>query len=168
MAKKKYEELLEQVKVNLNDDVRFEKQLIWIDEMISNYAEFLGKTKQEVLSAFEEKRNYWSANFYQESNQPKLDKNIHVYENQDDLVESIEPKRGFICPACGGVSKDYQNCDTKIKDKNGKECNWASYGLLGTLGKGFRCIVKDGFLENPTVHDIFMPVAISEKEKDNG
>ncbi len=160
---KTYEELLQQIKENLNDYDRFEGKLIWIDEMITYYSDFLGKTKQEVLQAFEDDRSYWSANYYQESNQPKLDKSINVYENQDDLIADIQPKEGFICPACGKVSKDYQECDSGDKDKDGKVCNWKAYGLFGTLGKGYRILLKDTFLEDPCIHDIFMPKFIYDK-----
>lgn len=64
----------------------------------------------------------------------------------------------FVCPACGHISSvqefidlganansSYTNCIGRINGKgedglkgidNGYGCNWAAYGLFGTLGKG--------------------------------
>lgn len=70
----------------------------------------------------------------------------------------------FICPACGRVStiRDHinaggepgdapQQCIGRVNgkgDRNGKDqgfgCNWAAYGLLGTLGKGRIVVFPDG------------------------
>lgn len=70
----------------------------------------------------------------------------------------------FTCPACGRVStiKDFVDAGGKDEDapqacigrtngkgsKNGKDegfgCNWAAYGLLGTLGKGRTVVFPDG------------------------
>jgi len=70
----------------------------------------------------------------------------------------------FICPACRRVSavKDIiaaggdaddapQQCIGRLNGKgtpNGQDegfgCNWASYGLLGTLGKGRKVVFPDG------------------------
>lgn len=72
----------------------------------------------------------------------------------------------FKCPACGHISsiKDfidagadpndaYQECIGRVNGKGedgmqGKEqgfgCNWAAYGLLGTLGKGRIVITDEG------------------------
>ncbi|WP_431090826.1 VVA0879 family protein [Paenibacillus sp. 8b26] len=65
----------------------------------------------------------------------------------------------FVCPACSGVQspkdfvdagleKDqaantsYQRCIGRI-DKS-KGCNWAAYGLMGTLGKGRLILTPEG------------------------
>ena len=70
----------------------------------------------------------------------------------------------FKCPACGHVSSvqdfidagrdandAYQDCIGRVNgkgDKNGKDkgfgCNWAAYGLFGTLGKGRIVINPEG------------------------
>lgn len=69
----------------------------------------------------------------------------------------------FICPACGHVAtvKDHMAAGGKADDapqgcigrtngkgsKNGKDqgfgCNWAAYGLLGTMGKGRKIVFPD-------------------------
>ncbi|WP_018306304.1 VVA0879 family protein [Desulfitobacterium hafniense] len=72
-------------------------------------------------------------------------------------------KWAFVCPACGHVAtgqnfKDagagpqdmYQTCIGRhtgkgtptAESKNG--CNWAAFGLLGTLGKGDVVVTDDG------------------------
>jgi hypothetical protein len=70
----------------------------------------------------------------------------------------------FKCPVCERVSsiKDfedlgadpndaYQKCIGRVNGKgtkNGEDkgygCNWAAYGLFGTLGKGRKVIAEDG------------------------
>lgn len=65
----------------------------------------------------------------------------------------------FVCPSCGNVqtpqdfvdagidkeeagSKSYQGCIGRtVKDKG---CDWAAYGLFGTMGKGRTVIKPDG------------------------
>lgn len=61
----------------------------------------------------------------------------------------------FKCPKCGNIAtvKDFmsigkdsntaaQNCIGRFID--GKGCNWAAYGLLGTLDKGRIILMEDG------------------------
>ena len=69
----------------------------------------------------------------------------------------------FICPACGKISsgREFKNAGAEPDDiytncigrftgkgspqKNSKDgCNWAAYGLLGTLGKGDIVKLPDG------------------------
>lgn len=70
----------------------------------------------------------------------------------------------FVCPACGKVAsiKDHvdaggtednapQQCIGRTNRKGGKDgkdngfgCNWAAFGLFGTLGKGREIALPDG------------------------
>lgn len=71
----------------------------------------------------------------------------------------------FVCPACGKeysvaefvaeggtASESYQSCigrvNGNIETSPGKGtqngCNWAAYGLLGTMGKGRQVVAPDG------------------------
>jgi hypothetical protein len=70
----------------------------------------------------------------------------------------------FVCPACGHIAtiKDHidaggdwndapQACigrttglGTKNQKDEGNGCNWAAFGLLGTLGKGRKIEMPDG------------------------
>ncbi len=131
-------------------------------EVADNYSNVLGLTKLEVIKAIEDKRTYSSINYYQKANFPKLKDDVIVYENQKELHEKIQPKRGFRCPSCGGISKDPYTCDSGEKNSDGKICDWKAYGLFGTMGKGLRFTVKDMFLENPRVDEIFMPIHLEE------
>lgn len=155
------EELMEQIRINLNDDKRFEKQLAWIRDRVKHYHEKLGFSEVDILEAFEKKRTNWSANYYQDSNFPLLDDKVKIFENTDELLEAIKSNQ-FICPACNQIQSNPYNCKSGYKDKNDKECNWTSYGFLGTLGKGFRFTVKESFLEQPKVDDCFMPVEFKD------
>lgn len=104
-------------------------------------------------------------------------------EWQAEMVSKFPQKEdaSFVCPACGRVSKvqDFidaggetddapQQCIGRVNgkgDKNGKDigfgCNWAAYGLFGTLGKGRIVVFPDG-------HDCevfnFAPVEVSQNE----
>lgn len=73
----------------------------------------------------------------------------------------------FVCPACGRINTGrefreagatpndmYQTCigrhngnmrpASKGAKEDGKGCDWAAFGLLGTLGKGDTVVVEDG------------------------
>ncbi len=157
----RFEELMEQIRVNLNDDKRFANKLIWIRERVKHYHEKLDLSEVEILEAFEKKRNYWSANYYQDSNFPLLDDKVKVFETVKELQEAIKSKQ-FICPACNQIQSNPYTCESGHKDKNDKVCDWKSYGLLGTLGKGFRFTVKDSFLDNPMIDNCFMPIEFKD------
>lgn len=157
----RFEELMEQIRVNLNDDKRFANQLLWIRERVKHYHEKLGFSEVEILEAFEKKRTYWSANYYQESNFPLLDDKVKVFESTKELQEAVKSKQ-FICPAYNQIQSSPYTCESGYKDKNEKVCNWKSYGLFGTMGKGFRFTVKDSFLENPMIDNCFMPVEFKD------
>ncbi len=153
----KFEKLMDQIRVNLNDDKRFETKLQWIRERVEHYSEVLGFKKEDILQAFENKRKYWAANYYQEANFPKLDDKVKIFETQEELMESIKSKQ-FICPACNQIQLNPYECKSGYKDENGKVCDWKSYGLFGTAGKGFRFTIKESFLEKPMIDEVFMPV----------
>lgn len=142
-----------------------------IVEICNHYAEFFKLDPVAVFQALEKKRDYSYPNYYQDANFPKLD-GVTVYENMEAMKEAINPSLGFRCPRCNGISKDPYTCDsgveidygTKKKPKLGP-CDWKSYGLFGTLGKGLRFTVREGFLEHPTVDSIFYPIALESKNE---
>ncbi len=135
---------------------RANKVEMFINKKMSEYAEKLGFTKVEILTAIERVRNCNVVNYYQEINLPSLN-SIVIYQSKKALYEDIEIKQGFRCPSCSGISKKPYRCTC---DK----CDWNAGGIFRTLGKGYRFTVKDTFLENPIVDEIFMPVC---KEVDN-
>ena len=81
----RFEELMEQIRINLNDDKRFAKQLMWIRDKVEHYSNVFGFSKVEILEAFEKNRKYWSANYYQESNFPVLDDKVKIFETTEEL-----------------------------------------------------------------------------------
>ncbi len=130
-----------------------------IKEICIYYAEKLGYTPAEVFKALEEKRDYSYPNYYQWAKFPKLE-DVKVYKDQEELLKVIQPEKGFRCPSCVGVSKDPYTCDTGIERKDKKICDWKSYGVFGTLGKGIRLIIVKDWLKNPIVDSCFMPISM--------
>ena len=142
------------------DQERIDGFINTIIEICEYYAEQLSLTPLAVFDALEKKRDYTYPNYYQWANFPKFD-DVIVFKTKREMTKKLKPKLGFICPSCGGISKSESRCDA---DK--KKCNWAAYGLFGTLGKGIRIVVTNGWLKNPVVHECFMPVALANESKD--
>ena len=131
-----------------------------IIEICEHYAKHLNLDSVDVFSALEKKRSYSYPNYYQWANFPKLD-SVRIFENETELKEAIKPKQGFRCPHCNGKSKSPYVCDTEI-EKGGKPCDWKSYGLFHTFGKGLRFMIKNKWLENAVVDEIFFPIALEK------
>ena len=132
-----------------------------LDRVLPEYSAVLGLTPDEVLAAIEAKRNVTAPNYYQDANFPKLD-GVTVFDTPEAFIAAY-PSRQYVCPACAGISTDPYECNAgTVRDD--KACNWKSYGLFGTMGKGLRAVVKSTFLESPRVHEIFMPVEAVAKE----
>ena len=136
-------------------------QFAWVINRAKEYGEKLGMPWQEVLNGWEEDRNYWYMNYYQESKQPSIgSQRTRVFETEQDLLDAIG-RDGFYCPACGGISSNPYECNSgKIVD--GKKCNWKVYGLLGDLGKGTYVYVKKA----RRGETIFTPVAWTKEAEE--
>jgi hypothetical protein len=132
------------------------KHIRFVNGITFHYANRLGFTQQEVLQALEDKRTYWSANYYQSANFPRISKRVAVYETMDDFHKDC-PSSKYMCPACNSVSTNSSVCDSGVVIK-GKKCDWKAYGLFGTIGKGYRFLIKKEFLTEPHIYNIFMPV----------
>lgn len=154
----RFEELIGKIRLNLNDDKRFADTLEFVRDRMEHYAQVLGLDKADILEAIESRRNYWAANFYQESNFPKIEEPVAIYTTQNEMIADIQPKLGFICSACGGITTDPYKCNSGKEISGGKKCNWTTYGLLRPAN-GYRCVIKESFLEKPFVYEIFMPVS---------
>lgn len=139
---------------------RAERLEAFLRKLLPQYAEKLGLTQEQVLRALESKRNYSCLNYYQEAKFPSLE-SVRVFETQADLKAAI-PSMKFRCPSCGELSANPYECNTGAKRKDGSVCDWKSYGLFGTLGKGFRFTVREGFLDHPRIDEIFMPVEFEQ------
>ncbi len=125
-----------------------------INETLENYSEVLKLEKEAIFLAIENNRGYAAVNYYQRANFPKLEKDVAVFKTIVDLKAAIK-KNEFRCPSCHGVSTNPYEC-------NVGKCDWKSYGLLRTLGQGFRCVVIEKFLEHPVVEEIFMPLSMEK------
>lgn len=125
-------------------------------KFLPNWSEKLGFTQLEILKSIEKNRRVNSVNHYQEHQFPMLDE-VAVFETIDDF-KKMHKHQGFRCPSCSQVSTNPQECN-----HNPEECNWKSYGLFKCLGKEYHFIVKDLFLEEGTLYEIFKPVALEQR-----
>jgi len=127
----------------------YKGKLDWVIGRANHYAEKTGLLAIDILNAWEERRDYWYMNYYQDCNQPEIKgENVRVFDTVDDLKSAIG-KMEFRCPSCGGISTKPYKCNAS------DECDWCSYGLLGTLGKGAHVFVKSELRGQ----ECFMPVA---------
>lgn len=131
---------------------------------IRHYAEVLGYPPYELLQALEMRREVTAANYYRDSSFPLLDRNeVYVLRNIEHYRQ-IVGLTGFRCPSCGSISMEHPY-ECKQPSSN-KACGWKSYGFFRTLGKGLRIILREQFLTDPVVHEIFMPVALEHLFED--
>lgn len=137
----------------------------FVNGVTLHYAHKLGMSQREILNAFEEARKYWSANYYQQGQQPRIGKNVIIYETKSHFLKEIVSNK-FRCPHCKGISTDPETCNSGEVMSPGKRCDWKAYGLFGTLGKGLRFIIKEEFFKSPKVHNIFMPVELEKRHKE--
>lgn len=133
----------------------YRSKLNWVVERAKHYSDKTGLEVSNIFDAWENQRDYWYMNYYQDNKFPLIEgDNVKVFETIEELREAVSDK-GFRCPACNGVSKDPYDCDTGIVRKNAGVCDWKSYGLFGTMGKGAYVFVKS----EVKGQNIFKPVA---------
>ena len=140
-----------------------------VKTIVDHYSKLLEYPRKDILEAIEKHRKESVTNYYTEQNYPTYD--INVYQNLDALKKVADPKNGFRCPHCKGVSMHPYICDSGVElvlmnSKGKKEpCNWKSFGLFGTLGEGIRFTLRDTFLEQPFIDECFMPLDLEKNEK---
>ena len=155
-----YKKLLSTVENFGKKDPRFKEKLGWALERANHYAEVTGLRADDILTAWECKRNYSMLNYYQEANMPLLKNGkIRVFDAKDDLLASAGNK--FRCPYCHGITENPYECDSGKIMKNKQPCDWKSYGLFRCLGKGAIVFMKDTM----QIHEFFMPLAWEEEQK---
>ena len=128
---------------NTND--RFKDEIIWIENMVNDYAKAFSMTPDEVITLIEQKRDYSWPNYYQRANFPDINiKDQHfigVFKTGKEFMEKYDT---FICPKCGDETPSPQECIHR-HNKDGK-CDWCSYGLFSgpynviILESGFKAI----------------------------
>jgi hypothetical protein len=130
----------------------------WVIDRAKHYSYRTGLPIVEILDEWERDRNCWYMGYYQNGNIPKLHgKQVIVMDTMDDF--NAIKGQGFRCPSCNGISKDPQTCDTGIIKYNGI-CDWKSYGLFRTLGKGAYLFIKERVIGI----EIFYPIAFEGSE----
>lgn len=122
----------------------------WIMDRAEMYAKLTKKTKEEVLTAWEEQRTYWYMNFYQESNQPEIKADGMNIVLHDDWIKSLKDKFGedskqwkFKCASCGNIQSRQDFIDNGAEENSdaiyyncigrfvkGKGCDWTLGGLF--------------------------------------
>lgn len=144
------------------------KFIRFVNGMSLQYSKILNCSQEEVLETLEKNRTYWSANYYQRANFPKLKKknNVDIFETSNDFKNKF-PSGKYICPACNGISTSASICDSGKYINSIKICDWKSFGFFGTLGRGYSFIIKDTFLKEPIVYNIFKPLELDNKNEKN-
>lgn len=152
------ESLRKAVQRDINSKARSAEELWehydWVIKRAEHYAEKTGLHVDEILNAWEEDRNYWHLNYYQESNQPEIKgDDVRVFDTVKEMLDSIGDKK-FRCPACNQITTNPYECNSGHVTQE-KICDWKSYGLFGTMGKGATVFVK----EKIKIDTFFMPIA---------
>ena len=129
----------------------------WVIDRAKHYAYVTGLDIVEILDTWEKARTYSWLNYYQECNQPKLNKHkrVLIYDTLEDALEEFG-KDGFRCPACNGVTTNPYTCNSDVELENGKICDWKVYGLFGDLGRGVYLFIKS----KARGERIFTPIAL--------
>jgi hypothetical protein len=110
------------------------------------YGEVTGLNWEDILDSWEDDRNYWYMNYYQDCNQPEIKcGNVKVFDTMEDFKKAIGEML-FRCPSCGKITMNPYEC---------KVCGWKVYGLFGDMGKGVFVYVK----ERLKGENIFMPIS---------
>jgi len=153
-----YKNLLDSVEIDEQKSPNFHDyraKLKWVVERANHYAEKTGLRPADILDAWEKARTYWYMNYYQDANMPLIKgDDVRVFETEVELRKSVGTA-GFRCPMCNAASDSPYECDSGAEMSKGKVCDWKSYGLLGTLGKGVFVYVKSRLKGQ----SIFRPIA---------
>lgn len=124
----------------------------WAIDRAKAYGEATGLKWEDILDSWEEERNYWYMNYYQDCNQPEIKgSNVKVFDTMEDFKKSIGEML-FRCPSCGKITMNPYEC---------KACGWKVYGLFKDMGKGVFVYVKERLMGE----NIFMPVSWEDKEE---
>ena len=138
----------------------WKEKLDWALARADQYADYLGIDRDTVLAAWEERRDYWYVNYYQEANQPDL-ANRHVLtlaEWEDEgrrLYGNDKLDWKFRCPACGHIQTPrefkaaghsphaaYVDCASRFGIGGRSTCKWTIGGLLKVGG---RYVIDDSY-----------------------
>ena len=159
---------------SLRDERDVEEYSQKIEKICRFYGELFDIDPVEILLGMENNRKISIEGYYTESKFPTNKKHFIVFEDEKDLRKQTRPEMGFRCPHCKGISKHPYICDSGVKlvlmNSNGKKetCNWKSFGLFGTLGKGMWFTLKSVWPSNPVIDESFMPIAMEDNDVRRG
>lgn len=136
----------------------------FVRKRCAEYSALLGFTEFQILEAMENGRDYSAVNYYSEHRFPPVGC-FTVYETTDDLLKAVAGDIRFRCPSCKGITTDPYACNSGLPMKTSSGvCDWKVYGLLGTMGEGYRFTIRDRFLEIARIDEIFMPISFEKTE----
>lgn len=123
---------------------RFDKELVWLEEMVRQYAQKIGVSVDECTALLDAGRDYWWPNYYQPANFPDLEAPgrhfLGYYASPSALrAYAAEHWAGFRCPRCGNVGESPTECAHRIA--NDGVCDWCAFGLFASP---WLVLVRDG------------------------
>ena len=143
-TEKGYTSLMEAYNHDINEKWRskeeLDNKLQWVLSRADAYAALCGTTRDEVLKAWESRRDYWWLNFYQDCNQPDpermkgtpvmlyadwMNKGIRLYG--PDMLDW-----SFKCPACGHIQTLREFKDAGVDEEHAFTCCASRFGLGGS------------------------------------
>ena len=100
----------------------YQDKLAWVVDRAKHYQEKTGIPYLEIIEKWEENRDYWYMNYYQDANQPLLtDENVCVFDTVDDFKKAVG-QDGFYCPKCEGISKKPYECTCEKCEDHPRMC----------------------------------------------
>lgn len=158
-VKKGYESLMAAYQHDIDKSWRSKEELKtkldWVLLRAKQYADHCHVTRDDVLSAWEERRDYWWLNFYQDANQPDLSNAGNKVMTLAEWEEEGKCRFGddqldwkFKCPACGHIQSmrefkeaglephlAYLHCASRHGLGGREDCKWTIGGLLRVGGQ---------------------------------
>ena len=154
-AKKGYDSLVAAYEFDVRNEPgranEWKARLDWALARAGQYADRLGIDRDTVLAAWEEHRNYWYVNYYQEANQPDLS-NHHVVTLAEWVAEGqrlfgkdkLDWK--FRCPYCGHIQTPREFMTVGLNPQSAYlscvGCKWTIGGLINVGG---RYVIDDSY-----------------------
>lgn len=117
----------------------YKRHVDWAIERAKQYAEKLDRDYTDILAKWEQNRDYWFVNYYQEANQPDLSKcgpypvlTYDEFMNKGKEIYGVDMMDWkFKCPQCGHVHSlgDFQKAGIDIN--KGLSCCASRFPELG-------------------------------------
>jgi hypothetical protein len=137
---------------------RVVEKVFFLAKRVQQYAKVMDKSEIETLELLAESKDCNYMNYFQNANIPDIS-DVYVFNTIEEFL-FVFPSKKYICPCCGGISTNHQECNSgKNIDKESTEaCNWKVYGLFFDMNKGIRVIIKSTFTGLPRPIKMFKPI----------